>query len=89
MTDEENELHVLGLVNQINMLLTGEGLAESATALTIAVTCHIVATSGDVKERVSQCREFASQLEAYVQREDFVEWIKYHTTHVVPSRRGQ
>jgi len=77
--------HVVGLINQINTVLAGEGWAETATTLTLAVVCHIVATSNSPEERLDQARGFTKQVEDYLRRQDIVEWIKHSTTHIQKS----
>jgi 3,4-dihydroxy-2-butanone 4-phosphate synthase len=80
MTEDERQEHVIVLVNQINGVLGGEGVAETATALTLSVICHIVATSRSAEERAQQAGVFARQVEDYLRREDIVEWIRANTT---------
>ena len=81
--------YVVGLVDQINRVLAGEDIAEAQTALTIAVACQIVATTEDKDDIRKMARGFASQLDAFVRREDIVEWIKHSTTHFTGTRKKQ
>ena len=55
----------------------------------IALENMIVNTATDGKDRISQAREFARQLEQYALRDDIVEWIKAHTTQVSVVGRNQ
>ncbi len=87
--DEERQNYVIGLVNEINRILAGEDNAETCTALMLAVTCQIVATSSTNEERAAQARGFAEQLNDSLTREEVVEWISAHTMHIVGSRRNQ
>jgi hypothetical protein len=86
---EEAQLHVIRMVDQINGVIAGETTATACTALTIAVAAMIVNTATDGKDRISQAREFARQLEQYALRDDIVEWIKAHTTQVSVVGRNQ
>jgi len=90
MSDEEQQrVHVIGLVNQIGAVLAGERLAESSTALVMAVVTQIVVSSSSREERVSQARQFGKQVEEYVRRDDIVEWIEAGTTYFSGSKGKQ
>jgi hypothetical protein len=80
MSNEEEQEHVIDLVNQINAVLAGESGAAAQTALTIAVACQVVVDSpnADVKRREDYARGFANQLAEFIQREDVVGWIKHN-----------
>ena len=77
--EDEKQERVINLVSQINAVLAGVDLAESATALTLAVMCQIVATSKDNAECKSQARFFTKQVFEYADRRDIVDWIRAST----------
>jgi len=86
MSDEARQDYVVGLVQQINDVLNGEEGAEAATALTIAVACHIVSISTGSEERLANAHGFAKHLHGFVTRADIVEWIKAHTQYTPGGR---
>jgi hypothetical protein len=87
--DQERQEHVVGLVGQINHVLSGEHMADGQTALTLAVVCQIVACGGDHTMMVKMARGFARQLEEFVRREDIVEWIEHSITSFPTTGRKQ
>jgi 3,4-dihydroxy-2-butanone 4-phosphate synthase len=87
MKDQQD--HVIELVNQVNAVLAGEELAETATTLTLSVICHIVATSDTPENRLVQAREFARQVNEYIRREDIIEWVKNSVTYIQRPKKGQ
>jgi hypothetical protein len=84
-SDDARQDYVVGLVQRINDVLNGEDGAEAATALTMAVACHIVSTTANHKERLDSALAFSKQLLAFLRREDIVAWIKDHTTYFSPG----
>jgi hypothetical protein len=92
MTENEEKLrsHVIDLVNQINGVFAGEGMAESSTALVLAVAVQIVLVSKSEKEHAHHANWFAQRVIDTLQEENMIEWIKQSVRHLAnPTEKKQ
>jgi hypothetical protein len=73
--DQEQQYRVVAMTEALNQCLSGKNVAEARTALTLAVTCTIIAVC-EVSEWENAAQLFYDAVLELIRRPEVTEWIK-------------